>query len=515
MAKTWLELQAELRSGASTLAVPVQDEGCDSSLSTTSPNVIDLGDPGDLTAGISDTLSDIQSSINDFGSEVMGVLQNIGAWIPDELKGTGSSSGTDSEAQENFQAGNAFAAVDKVKSEVSQGGNIIKTEGHDTQTGDSFYQVLTSSGAGFTIDTDGSFYIRGTKNPSEDPKTGGFHVLADGGSQIKVGEYLVIEVGNNNKVLSGKSGSSGTEGPSFSLYINGNADIKCSNGDLRLGGNNILIDAADSLELKGTDIKIHAGVGSGEQTTAGQAPSDEQGGTIEMKSSVFKQTYVSKQGIESANYAKCDGEQIIAMNDPQGNFAIESAGTMSIKVEGDMLEEIGGRKMTEVMRQLVPVPPPLGPSPIINGVSAGYYIVNKNLVKPAIGAKSVEKTPPVVYIHSPATAVGGGLKVRATTGNIDLTTNLGNVIMASQESMFAAVFDTASLKADLSTPALVKGLTKPGVYAGSVIGKSVLFSGTEVTMAVSPTPIVPPIDKYIQISLAKTTIKNMTGIFLN
>lgn len=515
MAKSWLELQAELKSGASTLAVPVQDEGCGSTFSTTSSDLINLGDPADLTAGISDTLSDIQSSIDDFGSEVMGVLQDIGAWIPSELQGSASASTSDVKAQENFKAGNAFAAVDKVKSEVTQGGNIIKTEGHDTQTGDSFYQVLTSSGAGFTIDTDGSFYVRGTKNPSEDPKTGGFHVLADGGSQIKVGEYLVIEVGNNNKVLSGKSGSSGTEGPAFSLYINGNADIKCANGDLRLGGNNILIDAADSLELKGTDIKIHAGVGSGEQTAEGQAPPDEQGGTIEMKSGVFKQTYVSKQGIESANYAKCDGEQIIAMNEPQGNFAIESAGSMTIKVEGDMLEEIGGRKMTEVMRQFAPIPPPLGPSPIINGVSAGYYIVNKNLVKPAIGAKSVEKIPPVVYIHSPETAVGGGLKVRATTGNIDLTTNLGNVIMASQESMFAAVFDTASMKADLSTPALVKGLTKPGVYAGSVIGKSVLFSGTEVTMAVSPTPITPPVDKYIQISLAKTTIKNMTGIFLN
>lgn len=513
MAKSWLELQAELKSGASTLAVPVQDEGCGSTTTSSSPNVLDLGNPADLTAGISDTLSEVQSTIDAFGAEVMGVLQDIGAWIPSGL--SGSSSSSESTAQSTFQAGNAFAAVDKVKSEVSQGGNIVKTEGHDTQTGDSFYQVLTSSGAGFTIDTDGSFYVRGTKNPSDDPKTGGFHVLADGGSQIKVGEYMVIEIGNNSKALSGKKGSAGTEGPAFSLYINGNADIKCANGDLRLGGNNILIDAADSLELKGTDIKIHAGVGSGEKKSAGQAPPDEQGGTIEMKSGVFKQTYVSKQGIESANYAKCDGEQLINMNEPQANFAIESAGTLSIKVEGDMLEEIGGRKMTEVMRQLVPVPPPLGPSPIINGVSAGYYIVNKNLVKPALGVKSVEKTPPVVYIHSPAEAVGGGLKVRATTGNIDLTTNLGNVIMASQQDMFAGVFDTASMKKDLTTPALLKGLTKPGVYVGSTTSKSTLFSGTGVLMGITPSPIAPPIDKYIDITLARTTIKNMTGIFLN
>jgi hypothetical protein len=514
MAKSWLELQEELKSGASSLAVPVQDDGCGSTTSSSSSNIIDLGDPADLTAGISETLSDIQSSIDAFGSEVMGVLQDIGAWIPPELQGSGSSS-EESAAQANFQAGKAFAAVDKVQSEVSQGGNIVKTEGHDSQTGDSFYQVLTSSGAGFTIDTDGSFYIRGTKNPSDDPQTGGFHVLADGGSQIKVGEYMVIEVGNNNKVLDGKGGTSGTAGPAFSLYINGNADIKCANGDLRLGGKNILIDASDSLEMKGSDIKILAGSGTGEAAKEGQAPPDEQGGSIEMKSGTFKQTYVSKQGIEAANYARVDGEQIIAMNDPQGNFAIESAGSMTIKVEGDMLEEIGGRKMTEVMRSLVPLPPPLGPAPIINGVSAGYYIVNKNLVKPALGAKSVEATPPVVYIHSPATAVGGGLKVRATSGNIDLTTNLGNIVMATNESMLASVIDTASIKADLTTPALIKGLTLPGTYVGSIKGDTTVFSATGVTMSITPTPTVPPIDKYIKIGLDKTTIKNITGIFLN
>lgn len=514
MAKSWLELQTELKTGASRLAVPVQDDGCGTTFSSSSSDLLDLPNPADLTAGISETLSDIQSSIDAFGSEVMGVLQDIGAWIPPELQGSGSSS-EESTAQKNFQAGKAFAAVDKVKSEVSQGGNIVKTEGHDSQTGDSFYQVLTSSGAGFTIDTDGSFYVRGTKNPSDDPQTGGFHVLADGGSQIKVGEYMVIEVGNNNKVLDGKKGTSGTSGPAFSLYINGNADIKCANGDLKLGGKNILIDASDSLELKGTDIKILAGSGTGAETKEGQAPKDEQGGSIEMKSGTFKQTYISKQGIEAANYARVDGEQIIAMNDPQGNFAIESAGSMTIKVEGDMLEEIGGRKMTEVMRSLVPLPPPLGPAPIINGVSAGYYIVNKNLVKPALGAKSVEATPPVVYIHSPATAVGGGLKVRATSGNIDLTTNLGNIVMATNESMLASVIDTASIKADLTTPALIKGLTLPGTYVGSIKGDTTVFSATGVTMSITPTPTVPPIDKYIKIGLDKTTIKNITGIFLN
>jgi hypothetical protein len=514
MAQSWLELQAELRSGASRLPIPVQDDGCGTEFTTSSPNLLDLPNPADLTAGISDTLSGIQSTIDDFGSEVMGVLQDIGAWIPPELQGSGSSS--TSESQKKFEDGKAFAAVDKVETQVTQGGNIVKTEGHDSQTGDSFYQVMTSSGANLTIDTNGGVYVRGTKNPSDDPEAGGFHVLADGGSQIKVGEYLVIEVGNNSKVLSGTSGSAGTEGPAFSLYINGNADIKCMNGDLKLGGKNILIEASDSLDLKGTDIKILAGSGTGEQTKEGQAPPNEQGGSIEMKSGVFKQTYISKQGIEAANYARVDGEQIIAMNDPQGNFAIESAGSMTIKVEGDMLEEIGGRKMTEVMRSLVPLPPPLGPAPIINGVSAGYYIVNKNIIKPALGAKSLEKFPPVVYINSPITALGGGLKVRATAGDIDLTTNLGNLIMATNTSMVASVLDTASIKADLTSPPLIKGLTTPGTYIGSVAGDTTLFSGTGVTMMLSPSPIIPPIDKYIKISLTTLNIKNITGgIFLN
>jgi len=270
MAKSWLELQEKLRSGATSFLDPSKNDSC-ATTSSSSPNVLDL--PSLDLDNVNQLLSDVQGSIDAFGAEVMGVLQDIGAFIPEDLQGFGSST----QSTENKPAD--FAAVNNYQNVVEAGGNIVTTTGYDDQTGDSFWQIRTSSGSGITLDTDGSCILRGAKNPATDPKTGRVDVITDGGGVIKYGEFLAIEVNNDNEVLSASNPS--VPGAAFSIIVNGNVDIKAT-GNLRLGGKNILIQADDSLELKGADIKLHAGGAAGNQT-GNKKPAEDHGGLIELK----------------------------------------------------------------------------------------------------------------------------------------------------------------------------------------------------------------------------------------
>lgn len=497
MASSWLELQEQLRTGASNLLDPVSSSSCSTS-SSSSSGVLDLPNPSDLT-NIDETLSGIQSAIDDFGSEVMGVLEDIGAWIPPELQGSGSSSKTD----ENKPAD--FAAVNNYQNTVEAGGNIVTTTGYDDETGDSFWQIRTSSGSGITLDTDGSCIIRGAKNPATDPKTGRVDVITDGGGVIKYGEFLAIEINNDNEVLSATNPS--VPGAAFSIIVTGNVDIKAT-GDLRLGGKDILIQADDSLELKGADIKLHAGGAAGTSATAGKKPAEDHGGAIELKAGVLKQNVVSTQKIEGATYNKISGEKVFAMDDPNSNFGISSAGTMQIKVAGDMQEEIGGRKLTEVFKSPSGIPP----LPTLTGINAGYYITNGSPIVVSASTDSADP-PPLLEVYGSAQGAGGGLKFSTIKGNIDLSTKLGNFAMSNEASFVADIVEPFK---DPTTPSILKPL-KPGLYLGSIKSDTNVFSSSAVTMFAGPQASTPPADKYIRVSLAKTEIVNRSsaGIFLN
>lgn len=496
MAKSWLELQENLRSGASNLLNPAKNNSCSTS-SSSGTGVLNLPNPSDLT-NISETLGGIQSAIDDFGSEVMGVLQDIGAWIPPELQGGGSSSSTDEKKPADF------AAVNNYQNTVEAGGNIVTTSGYDDETGDSFWQIRTSSGSGITLDTDGSCIIRGAKNPATDPKTGRVDVITDGGGVIKYGEFLAIEINNDNEVLSAVNPS--VPGAAFSIIVTGNVDIKAT-GDLRLGGKNILLQADDSLELKGADIKLHAGGAAGTATTAGKKPAEDHGGAIELKAGVLKQNVVSTQKIEGATYTKISGEKVFAMNDPNSNFGISSAGTLQIKVAGDMQEEIGGRKLTEVFKSPSGIPP----LPTLTGISAGYYITNGSPIVSA-GSGDEADPPPLLEIYGSPKGAGGGLKFSTIRGNIDLSTKVGNFAMSNSGSFVADILEPFK---DPTTSTVLKGL-KPGTYLGSTKADTSIFSSSSVTMFVGKNASTPPADKFIKVSLVKTEIVNRsTGIFLN
>jgi hypothetical protein len=508
MATSWLQLQNQLRSGAKSLATPVPADGCSTNTASNAGSILNLPDPTQATQVVNDYLSNVQGTIDQFGAEVMGVLQDIGAWIPPELQGGGAS--TSSEADQQLKP----AAVDKVQQQnINPEVSVIT--GHNTQTGDGYYAVMNSSGSAMHLDADGSVIMRAAKNPSNVPTTGRFDVWADGNGIIHIGEGLHIQVKNNSKIC-------GTS--AYSLYVTGDIDIQASGGNIGLKGDNIKLSADKSLELIGADIKIHAGGGQGTAKSSATKSPTEYGGSIDMRCGTYKVSYSTKQGVETASYAKSEGEIAFLMPNTQGNFGIESAGTLSIKTGGDMLEEIGGRKMTEVMNAPAGgLSLDLPTTPLINGVSAGYYIVNKNPIPPAIGAGADTSTPPLVYIHSPLVSGDGGSPGHgfkfATLGRGDISfySASGNWVLANENNIAASIITplSASIK---SNPKIITSLKQPGLYLSSLTSKLRMSSNTEVLATAGPFSLTPPVrgvGSYVKISPAATEVSNKTGIFLN
>lgn len=498
MAQSWLELQEQLKSGAASLPNPVPSSDCGvSTTQSAQTDLLNLPDLGSLTQPLDDFLGSVQGEIDQFGSEVMGVLQDIGAWIPSELQGFGSSDSTTNEKK------STVADVTKINHTILANGEVCVSDGVNEDTGDSYYSVVTSSGGAVHCDPDGSVKITAGKNPSTDPKTGGIHLIAQGPGVQKYGEFLAIEVNNDNEVL-GKTG--------FSIVVYGNVDIESRGGDIKMGGKNIAITASDSVEINGADIKLYAGSAS-TTTTAGKAK-EEQGGTIELKAGVIKQSHAGQQNIEGATYNKVDGEKLFYMGNSQGNFGIESSGTLTIKTGGDMLEEVGGRKMTEVFSQPAGVSLEAGlipPKPMVLGVSAGYYVVNKFPVLPAPG-KDVADLPPLMYVHSPSASGGHGFRVDATLGNIGLFSTLGSVAIGTN---FGAFADISNPFKSPTTPKSVLQLVRPGTYVTSIDYLS-LTGKLSTAMYTGPLSATPPIDDSIVITPAVMKISSLKGgIFLN
>jgi len=504
MATSWLELQSDLKRGAARLAVPKSNLGCGLTYTTGTPgSILNLPDPSVSAASVTDALNTVQDAIDQFGSDVMSVLQSIGAFVPDGLF-TADSAVTSTTVDRD-----APDAVDQHSTETMAGGNIAVTTGHDTQTGDSFYQIRTSSGSGITFDTQGGCFITTAKNPDEDPDTGKFVVTANGMASFKCREGVLWEINNDNNIRK----------TSFGLnLLNGALEIAVNVGDITIRGNdNIIIEAGKSLELKGSDVKIHAGTGTGTPAKDGKPVTDEQSGVVEIKAGVFKNSSITQQNIEGASFHKVTGEKTFVMEDSQAAFTIESKGSLELKCKGDMIETIGGKKLTKVMTYspadliLDGGIPPLS---IITDQSAGYYITN---AQPMVPADSAEADLPGTLLQIVGSGPGGaGIKVDAgIKGNIIFTTQTGNIAFASETSLYADMTQPSVSPLD---PKLMKGL-KPGMYIGAATKAVQVYSDTEVAMGLTVglgPPKAPFTDNSVSVSQKGTYITDRTrGIYLN
>jgi len=457
MATSWLDLQEKLRSGEAFFPKPTPGK-CGTGTRTADTNV-NLGLPAlDGIAGeVNGVLGDVQGVIDQFGSEVMGVLQDIGAWIPSDLLSGGSSS-------EEAQQAAKIADVTKQNTQTIEGGNIATTTGHNEQTGQSFYQIKMSSGTGMAFDTDGSIRFNAAADPPDSPIAGDFEITRCNSFLANIEECCIITVNNKNNICGGKD--SAIKKSLMILVNGGDVDLEVTGGDVKVkSSGNISLDAGKTLELRGADIRLFAGGGAADSKKAGQAAGEQYGGMIDLRCATYRNSATTKQTIESAKYSTVKGELTIAMEDPMARFNIVSAGHFMVDVSGDILEE--SRTKATIVGRIPKVGIPA--LPIVGNLlsqNAQYTVVNDrpNIPEPAAGSTESPVSQPMMQIVNSASAQGG-LKVNLMRGDIIFSTKQGNLIMGNEKSLIA---DITKPSTDVSlSPAIVKGAKIPGMYVGS------------------------------------------------
>lgn len=457
MATSWLELQANLRSGAKNFPKPTAGK-CGTGTRTANTDV-NLGLPSlDGIAGdVNGILGDVQGAIDQFGSEVMGVLQDIGAWIPPDLQGGGSSS---AEAQQAAK----IADVTKQNTQTIEGGNIATTTGHNEQTGQSFYQIKMSSGTGMAFDTDGSIRFNAAADPPDSPIAGDFEISRCNSFLANIEESCIITVNNKNNICGGKD--SAIKKSLMILVNGGDVDLEVTGGDVKVkSSGNISLDAGKTLELRGADIKLFAGGGATDAKKAGQAAGEQYGGMIDLRCATYRNSATTKQTIESAKYSTVKGELTIAMEDPMARFNIVSAGHFMVDVNGDILEE--SRSKATIVGRIPKIGIPA--LPILGNLithNAQYTVVNDRPIipQPSTGSTETPDAQPMMQIVNSETGLGG-FKVSLMKGDMIFSTKLGNMIMGNEKALIA---DVTKPNTDISlSPAIVKGTAVPGMYVGS------------------------------------------------
>jgi uncharacterized protein (DUF2345 family) len=457
MATSWLDLQAKLKSGVKSFPNPVKGK-CGTGTRTIDTD-INLGLPGlDGIAGdLNGILGDVQGAIDQFGSEVMGVLQDIGAWIPPDLQGSGSSSAEAKQAAK-------IADITKQNTQTIEGGNIATTTGHNEQTGQSFYQIKMSSGTGMAFDTDGSIRFNAAADPPDSPIAGDFEISRCNSFLANIEESCIITVNNKNNICGGKDANIKK---SLMILVNGgDVDLEVTGGDVKVkSSGNISLDAGKTLELRGADIKLLAGGGISDAKKAGQAAGEQYGGMIDLRCGTYRNSATTKQTIESAKYSTVKGELTIAMEDPMARFNIVSAGHFMVDVNGDILEE--SRSKATIVGRIPKVGIPA--LPILGNLisqNAQYTVVNDRPIipEPSTGSTESPDAQPMMQVVNSVSAQGG-FKVNLMRGDIIFSTKQGNLIMGNEKSLIA---DITKPNTDVSlSPAIVKGAKTPGMYVGS------------------------------------------------
>ena len=453
MASSWLDLQSKLRSGAKSFPTGTPNSGCGTGTRTADTD-INLGLPAldDIAGEVNDALGNVQDLIDQFGSEIMGVLGDISAWIPSELQGGGTETTKEQEAAK-------VADVTSTSTETREAGEINITTGHNEQTGQSFYQIRMSSGTGYTLDTDGSIRFVAAADPPDNPRAGNFEIVNCNSFLAKVKEACIINIDNQNNVIGSKDAKGKVDSKikkALAITVNGgDVDLEVTGGDVKVkSSGNISLDAGKTLELKGADIRLVAG-----------ASGTDAGGMIELKCGTYRNTATTKQTIESAKYSTIKGELTYAMEDPLAKFNIISAGHFMVDVAGDILEE--SRSKATIVGRIPPVGIPT--LPIIGNLvdqNAQYTVVNDkpNIPSPPTGSTETPDAQPMMQVVN-GTAGIGGFKVSVTKGDMIFSTKLGNMIMGNEKSLIA---DVTKPSTDVSlSPAIVKGAKTPGMYVGS------------------------------------------------
>jgi len=310
---------------------------------------------------------------------------NNGTQIP------GAGTKTGSECGFTLAENPAYCSATKVN-----GVTEIKTK--DPVTGAVLYQIITDTGAHFGIGEDGSIEMYSVCSPADNKEAGQFKQFCDGKYILKIGKEMHIIVENK----------AAFENP-MSIEVYGNVNIKATGGNLNLGGDNISINAGDVCTINaGRTLQLNAGVGGAAGAVGAISglikgvDTGIAGGKVEINAGDFTVKSSARKNQVNVIYDEISSERTLEMRDPRGTFGISSLGHMEVKVSGDMVEKIGGKKLTRVAGAVMAVPHPEAPK-------AETWKID-------IGQASTAKTDIKVDARK------GDVKMNVTTGAFDLKT---------------------------------------------------------------------------------------------
>ncbi len=213
-----------------------------------------------------------------------------GAPIPEFTKILGDFSLT----TYKFEDGSSGIALynGKVAFHIDNNNNMIFTAGSPSQSGCGGKMVMSSEA---NIQKSGSVSIEVTGRPDD---------------------------GEVKKETTGDGNISETKLPAYSLKVYGDILIECVGGDVAIKGDNISLNARNTLNLtSGKDINIQAGQESGKINI--------NAGTVDLKSAFFN------RDITGGEYSKGTGESSVEQYNPSAKTSISTPGSIKYTVNGD------------------------------------------------------------------------------------------------------------------------------------------------------------------------------------
>lgn len=412
--------------------------------------------------------------------------------------------------------------VPKYDSPIESGGDPFYGKYSDeinviNQLGTSEYYVRVSPGVveyvklmpqGSTIQmlADGTVAVT-TSIQSNNPNTGRFDVNCQGSTRFKIGESLLLEIGNKNNVTSGKDGDA-TKNKAMSIVVHGNIDITSFGGEVNVGGKNIQFFADNEINFNAPKISINAGEGKGQNkngtTSTGattQAPSD-YGGVVNINAGTFTSNVGIHTEISSVKQQVTSDHTSLIPKDG-GNHGIATAGSATFNIGGDLQEIIKGNRKTNISADSDPT------TSILNQQLEGWLI---NL-QSSQSAGTTGSVVPKSSFSIQSGGSGGGMNFSTTSGDVNLNTNVGNVDLKTLSGFWA-------LTNGLSTLGGFPGKTdkypnvNQGVYLQSLNQAINISSNTEIKISVNDFETNVE-QATIDITANQIHIQNPKGIYLN
>jgi hypothetical protein len=417
--------------------------------------------------------------------------QNTGSFVAEP--GTTQTLEKKQQQSTNGGCGTSFTtATDPKNINVQQ-----SLAGHVTQISslnddnDTQFKILTSDGKSITMAEDGSLIFTTAKREG-DPLSGRFDVRSQGSTRFLVGESLLIEVENKNDIIASKDGSKKSS-KAFSLVVYGNVDITSHDGEINARAKNINLTASNELTLNaGSKISLLSGKGKGQKdsTTTSQntqSTEAEYGGLIELKGGDLSIDSSTVRQNSSVDYKIVSHEGAHIASEKMAAYGIQSPGSFTVDVAGDMAEIIGGLKRTEIYGKSDPA------TSILPDQTEGWLTTIAAVKGDAFSLDSS----------------GGGIYMHTKTGDVIMQTDSGSALFESKTSGAFSAVDKANpggSSTSITPGVYVRGYNK-GVYVGTSQG--------DICIGIGSAQSASTVTNGMKISAAKLEIKNTTGIYLN